>query len=163
MANMGIPKFPLFDPFSLKMSCPLFGVPTVFAKTRLQCTKVPQMSITNEFIPFYNQNPVLNFGFVSFIFFWSFFGIIFLTWTTHLRKASWKSDTTHLSNCLILGCLSRLPAVLKFITLFNVRKARFSPTWIFTQVRLKFDDFLTDWKLHAERFFLNFQVNEVLA
>ena len=29
MANKGIPKFPLFDPFSQKMSCPLFGVPTV--------------------------------------------------------------------------------------------------------------------------------------
>ena len=29
MANKGIPKIPLFDPFSQKMSCPLFGVPTV--------------------------------------------------------------------------------------------------------------------------------------
>ena len=30
MANKGIAKIPLFDPFSQKMSCPLFGVPTVF-------------------------------------------------------------------------------------------------------------------------------------
>ena len=30
MANKGIPKFPLFDPFSLKMICPLFGIPTVY-------------------------------------------------------------------------------------------------------------------------------------
>ena len=29
MTNKGIPKIPLFDPFSQKMSCPLFGVPTV--------------------------------------------------------------------------------------------------------------------------------------
>ena len=29
MANKGIPKFPLFDSFFQKMSCPLFGVPTV--------------------------------------------------------------------------------------------------------------------------------------
>ena len=30
MANKGIPQFPLFDLFLEKMSCPLFGVPTVF-------------------------------------------------------------------------------------------------------------------------------------
>ena len=29
MANKGIPKFPIFDLFLQKMSCPLFGVPTV--------------------------------------------------------------------------------------------------------------------------------------
>ena len=29
MANKEIPKFPLFDQFSQKMGCPLFGVPTV--------------------------------------------------------------------------------------------------------------------------------------
>ena len=29
MANKGIRNIPLFDPFFEKMSCPLFGVPTV--------------------------------------------------------------------------------------------------------------------------------------
>ena len=31
-ANKGIPKVPLFGSFSQKMSCPLFGVPTVINK-----------------------------------------------------------------------------------------------------------------------------------
>ena len=34
MTNKGIPKFPLFDSFFQKMSCPLFGVPTVSEYSR---------------------------------------------------------------------------------------------------------------------------------
>ena len=35
--SKGIKKIPLFDPFSPKLDCPLFGVPTVIPKTIINC------------------------------------------------------------------------------------------------------------------------------